>query len=54
MGELITLVKQTADEKGLDFVALIPASRSLSDFYSRFGFEVFFCDSVGVSGKKRA
>ena len=53
MGELITLVKQTADKKGLDFVALIPASRSLFGFYSRFGFEeFFFCDSVGVSGKK--
>ena len=53
MGELITLVKQTAEKKGLDFVALIPASRSLFGFYSRFGFEeFFFCDSVGVSGKK--
>ena len=47
MGELITLVKQTADKKGLDFVALIPASRSLFGFYSRFGFEEFFFCGAG-------
>lgn len=52
MGELIDLVKQTATEKGLDFVALIPASRSLFDFYSRFGFEEFFyCDPAFISAE---
>ncbi len=52
MGELIELVKQTAHQKGLDFVALIPASRSLFDFYSRFGFEEFFyCDTVRISAE---
>ena len=52
MGRLLEEVKKTAAERGADFVALIPASGSLFNFYSRFGFEEFFyCADEKISAK---
>ena len=49
MANIIERVKKTAEQRDMDFVALIPANRSLFDFYSKFGFERFFyCDEREV------
>ena len=39
MGELINEALRYAENEKLDFIALVPASDSLYDFYSRFGFK---------------
>ena len=53
MASLLNQVKETVIERGKDFVALIPASDSLFNFYSKFGFESFFCCNEALVKSQR-
>lgn len=42
MARLLELAEEKAREKGKSFIALIPAEKSLFDYYSRFGYKTAF------------
>ncbi len=42
MGELINYAKEFATNESISYLALVPASESLFEFYSKFGFKRFF------------
>lgn len=49
MGELLKYACVTNPPKGVDFLTLVPASESLFDYYSRFGFyKLFFASRVST------
>lgn len=50
MSEIIKRGKALSEERGKSFIALIPASNSLFEFYSRFGFrDFFYCEQTVIS-----
>lgn len=42
MSELLAFAKQTAFDRGVDFICLKPAEESLYGYYSRFGYKAVF------------
>ena len=42
MSELLAFAKQTAFDRGVDFICLKPAEESLYGYYSRFGYKTVF------------
>lgn len=42
MGRLLQLAEETAKQKNKSFIALVPAEKSLFDYYSRFGYKTAF------------
>lgn len=42
MARLLKLAEQRAKENGKSFIALVPAEKSLFDYYSRFGYKTAF------------
>lgn len=42
MGRLLQLAEEKAKEKNKSFIALVPAEKSLFDYYSRFGYKTAF------------
>lgn len=42
MARLLKLAEEKAKQKGKSFIALVPAEKSLFDYYSRFGYQTAF------------
>lgn len=42
MAKLLKLAQETAKQNGRSFIALVPAEKSLFDYYSRFGYKTAF------------
>lgn len=42
MAEMLGFAKQTATDRGIDFICLLPAEKSLYGFYEKFGYKTVF------------